>query len=48
VFQEKDRDLIVYHAYDNKTGHPFLQISTLSWVDGWPKANLEGGNPAAK
>lgn len=48
VFQEKDRNLIVYHAYDNKTGHPFLQISTLSWVDGWPKAILEGGSPAGK
>jgi arabinan endo-1,5-alpha-L-arabinosidase len=46
VLQQKDGDLIVYHAYDGTTGHAYLQISTLTWVNGWPKAALEGGNPA--
>jgi arabinan endo-1,5-alpha-L-arabinosidase len=46
IFQQKDGDIIVFHAYDGKTGEAYLQISTLAWVDGWPKAALEGGNPA--
>ena len=46
VLQQKDGDLIVYHAYNGNTGHAYLQISTLTWVNGWPKAALEGGNPA--
>jgi arabinan endo-1,5-alpha-L-arabinosidase len=48
VLQQKDGDFIVYHAYDGATGHAYLQISTLAWVNGWPKAALEGGNPADK
>ena len=46
VLQQKDGDIIVFHAYDGKTGEAFLQVSTLAWKDGWPKAALEGGNPA--
>ena len=46
LLQQKDGDIIVYHAYDGKTGHAFLQISTVAWVNGWPKVELEGGNPA--
>jgi arabinan endo-1,5-alpha-L-arabinosidase len=46
VLQQKDGDIIVFHAYDARTGEAFLQISTLGWVKGWPKAELEGGNPA--
>ena len=38
----KDQDLIVFHAYSAKDGHPALQISTLGWKDGWPEARLEG------
>jgi arabinan endo-1,5-alpha-L-arabinosidase len=33
-------DLIVFHAYDATTGKPALQISDLSWRDGWPEAAL--------
>jgi len=33
-----DPDIIVYHAYDAITGKPSLQISTLAWTDGWPRA----------
>jgi arabinan endo-1,5-alpha-L-arabinosidase len=33
-------DLVVYHAYDAQTGKPALQISTIRWVNGWPKAAL--------
>jgi arabinan endo-1,5-alpha-L-arabinosidase len=31
-------DLIVFHAYDATTGRPALQISSLSWREGWPEA----------
>jgi arabinan endo-1,5-alpha-L-arabinosidase len=41
VLLEKDQDIMVFHAYDGTTGKPFLQVSTLAWVDGWPKAALE-------
>jgi arabinan endo-1,5-alpha-L-arabinosidase len=41
VLLEKDQDIMVFHAYDGTTGKPFLQISTLAWVDGWPKAALQ-------
>ena len=43
VFLGKDRDIIVFHAYDATTGRPSLQISTLTWKDGWPEAALEEG-----
>ncbi len=46
LLQQKDGDIIVFHAYDGITGHAYLQISTIAWVDGWPKVALEGGNPA--
>ena len=48
LLQQKEGDLIVFHAYDGKTGDAYLQISTVAWVDGWPKVALEGGNPANK
>ncbi len=35
-------DLIVFHAYSAKDGHPALHISTIGWKDGWPTASLEG------
>lgn len=37
-----DGDIIVFHAYDAKSGLPALHISTIGWKDGWPAANLEG------
>jgi arabinan endo-1,5-alpha-L-arabinosidase len=37
-----DKDLIVFHAYSAKDGHPALHISTIGWKDGWPEAALEG------
>jgi len=42
ILLQKDGDIIVYHAYDAKTGNPSLQISTLTWTDGWPHAALDG------
>jgi arabinan endo-1,5-alpha-L-arabinosidase len=41
LLQEKDGEIIVFHAYDAKTGRPSLQISTIGWKDGWPSAALE-------
>jgi arabinan endo-1,5-alpha-L-arabinosidase len=40
ILQRKEGDVIVFHAYDAKTGKPGLQISTLRWEDGWPHAVL--------
>jgi arabinan endo-1,5-alpha-L-arabinosidase len=34
-------DILAFHAYAATTGKPALQISTLSWEDGWPHAALE-------
>jgi arabinan endo-1,5-alpha-L-arabinosidase len=48
LLQQKDGDLIVFHAYDAKTGRPSLQISTLGWKDGWPSAALEDGAAAGQ
>jgi len=46
VLQQKEGDIIVFHAYDATSGHAYLQISTLAWINGWPRAELQGGNPA--
>jgi arabinan endo-1,5-alpha-L-arabinosidase len=40
ILQRPEGDFIVFHAYDAVTGKPALQISTLTWVDGWPHAVL--------
>ena len=49
VLQSKSGDIIVFHAYDGKTGRPYLQISSIAWVKGWPHAALEAdGESAAK
>jgi arabinan endo-1,5-alpha-L-arabinosidase len=41
ILHQKDGDIIVFHAYDGKTGRPSLQISSLLWSGGWPHAALE-------
>ena len=48
ILQQPSGDIIVFHAYDGQTGHPFLQISTIDWSTGWPRAALEGDSGAAK
>jgi arabinan endo-1,5-alpha-L-arabinosidase len=40
ILMQQDGDIIVFHAYDAVTGRPSLQISTLTWNDGWPSAAL--------
>lgn len=40
LMQKHGPDLIVFHAYDAKTGRPSMQLSTLTWRDGWPEAAL--------
>ena len=40
VLQRPEGDVIVFHAYDAVTGKPALQISTLTWQNGWPHAAL--------
>ena len=38
VVMERDRDLLVFHAYHGETGRSYLMISTMTWEDGWPQA----------
>ena len=38
VFQDGKTDYLLFHAYDPKSGRPSLQISTMVWENGWPKA----------
>lgn len=40
VLLQKTGDIIVYHAYDEHTGQPSLQISTIAWLKNWPKVAL--------
>jgi len=40
ILQRPEGDVIVFHAYEAKHGWPGLQISSLVWSDGWPKAKL--------
>lgn len=40
VLQRPEGDILVFHAYDAVTGKPALQISTLTWENGWPHAAL--------
>ena len=40
VLQRSEGDILVFHAYDAVTGKPALQISTLTWQNGWPQAAL--------
>ena len=47
LLQQSDGDIIVFHAYDAKTGKPYLQISSITWTDGWPHATLEGDSISA-
>lgn len=40
LMNPKGDDLIVFHAYDAKTGKPSMQLSTIDWAGGWPHAQL--------
>ena len=40
--EHDDHDVIVFHAYDSKTGNPYLQISSIGWTGGWPHVALDG------
>jgi len=48
ILLQKSGDIIVYHAYDAKTGIPSLHISTLTWTNGWPHAALDGDAPGSR
>jgi arabinan endo-1,5-alpha-L-arabinosidase len=47
VLLQPTGDIIVFHAYDGKTGKPSLQISSLTWTDGWPHATLDDGSTSS-
>ena len=38
ILREAGQDYLVFHAYHGTTGRSFLQISTMVWEDGWPRA----------
>ena len=40
ILQQGGDDSLVFHAYDADTGKPALQVSTITWKDGWPHAVL--------
>ena len=40
LMNPKGDDLIVFHAYDAKTGKPSMQLSTIDWTGDWPHAQL--------
>ncbi len=42
LYVGKEQTIIVFHAYDAQTGKPALQISTIGWKGGWPRAALQG------
>lgn len=39
-------DIMVFHAYDSTSGKPSLQLSTISWENGWPRIALAGETTA--
>jgi arabinan endo-1,5-alpha-L-arabinosidase len=41
LMDPKGTDLMVFHAYDAKTGKPSMQLSTIDWTGGWPHVGLE-------
>lgn len=41
LMNSNGKDLIVFHAYDAKTGKPSMQLSTIDWSGDWPHAALE-------
>lgn len=45
LMQKGGPDLIVFHAYDGKTGRPVQQISTITWDNGWPQVEALPGDP---
>lgn len=45
LYVGKEETIMVFHAYDAKTGKPALQVSTVAWKDGWPQVCLEDGDP---
>ena len=38
VLVDSNANLLVFHAYNGATGRPTLQISTMIWKKGWPRA----------
>jgi arabinan endo-1,5-alpha-L-arabinosidase len=37
VLLQKEGDIIVFHAYDPTTGHPWLHVARIKWDKSWPK-----------
>jgi arabinan endo-1,5-alpha-L-arabinosidase len=40
VLLDTGSDLLVFHSYNSTTGKAALQISTIVWEDGWPRAGV--------
>jgi arabinan endo-1,5-alpha-L-arabinosidase len=41
VFEDDGQFYIIFHSYDRESGISRLQISTLAWEDGWPRAAIQ-------
>jgi arabinan endo-1,5-alpha-L-arabinosidase len=48
LFVGPHQTIMVFHAYDAKTGKPALQVSTVAWKDGWAKIGLQDTAPESK
>ena len=46
LYVDGDTTIMVFHAYDAKTGKPALQASTVAWKHGWPIARIEDNTAA--
>jgi arabinan endo-1,5-alpha-L-arabinosidase len=44
LMHQANGDILVFHAYDGKTGKPSLQISTVDWTGEWPHIALADTN----
>ena len=47
VLLDSEAGLLVFHAYNGTTGKAALQISTMIWKNGWPRAGTLSGTVAA-
>ena len=36
VLRDESGDYLLFHAYHGRTGRSYLQISTMTWENGWP------------
>jgi arabinan endo-1,5-alpha-L-arabinosidase len=45
MLHDGGRDVMVFHAYDAKSGRSYLQLSTVEWEAGWPRVGVLPDTP---